>query len=227
MSLALEGSGVKTSENEILRINEIFYSIQGESIKTGLPTVFIRLTGCPLRCTYCDTAYAFYDGDKRTIGEIISIVLGHKTSHVTVTGGEPLAQKNSILLLSRLCDEGFHVSLETSGAMVLSGIDPRVMKIVDIKTPGSNEQDKNKFSILDDINSMDQIKFVICDRNDYDWARDKIGEHSLAERCEILFSPAHEELEAKKLADWILADRLPVRLQLQIHKYLWGDLPGH
>ncbi len=223
----LEKLSAQKYDKKTLRINEIFYSIQGESSKTGLPTVFIRLTGCPLRCNYCDTAYAFYEGGKVTIDEIIKTVSSHRTKHITVTGGEPLAQNNCVPLLTRLCDEGFHVSLETSGAIELVHVDPRVIKIVDIKTPGSGEQDKNRFDTLDDINEHDQIKFVLCDRKDYDWSKLKISECRINDRCEILFSPSYDQLDAKILAEWILEDKLPVRLQLQIHKYLWGNAPGH
>jgi len=210
-----------------LHINEIFHSIQGESLKTGLPSVFIRLTGCPLRCSYCDTVYAFHDGEKMNIDEILTRVIAHRTKHVTVTGGEPLAQKNCVALLTRLCDEGFHVSLETSGALELGGVDPRVMKIVDIKTPGSGQTDKNKFHALDDITHRDQIKFVICDRNDYKWSVQKTSEYRLADRCEVLFSPSYDQLPPRTLAEWILEDEPPVRLQLQIHKFLWGNARGH
>lgn len=210
-----------------LHINEIFHSIQGESLKTGLPSVFIRLTGCPLRCSYCDTVYAFHDGKKMNIDAILTRVIAYRTRHVTVTGGEPLAQKNCIALLTRLCDEGLHVSLETSGALALDRVDPRVMKIVDIKTPGSGETDKNKFHALDDITPRDQIKFVICDRNDYKWSVQKTNEYRLADRCEVLFSPSYDQLPPKTLAEWILEDEPPVRLQLQIHKFLWGEARGH
>lgn len=209
-----------------LIINEIFLSIQGETSKAGLPTAFIRLTGCPLRCTYCDTAYAFHNGSKMNIGEILKAVSGYRTTHVTVTGGEPLAQKNCLHLLTVLCDEGYSVSLETSGAMDISGVEDRVIRILDLKTPGSGEQTRNRFENIDCLKQDDQVKFVICDRNDYEWSSDKVKEYMLNERCEVLFSVSHDQLPARTLADWILEDRLPVRLQIQLHKYLWGDAPG-
>ena len=216
----------KIAASTLLRVNEVFYSIQGESVKVGLPTIFIRLTGCPLRCQYCDTAYAFYEGKKFTIDEILEVVRGYGAPHVTVTGGEPLAQKSCLVLLARLCDEGYHVSLETSGAMILSKVDNRVMKIVDIKTPGSAEVDKNKLEIFLSLSPQDQIKFVLCDRVDYDWAKNKLDSYQLVERCEVLFSPAYGQLALSTLADWILQDRLSVRLQTQLHKHIWGDVAG-
>ena len=209
-----------------LRINEIFFSLQGESSKTGLPTAFIRLTGCPLRCRYCDTEYAFHAGDKRTLAEIMQTIAPWRTRHVTVTGGEPLAQKNCLILLQHLCNEGYEVSLETGGAMDVAEVDPRVMKIVDIKTPASGESDKNRHENLGFLRTPDQIKFVICNREDYEWARKLLHEKHLHELCEVLFSPSHKELDAKLLADWILEDKLPVRFQVQLHKYLWGNVPG-
>lgn len=210
-----------------LKVNEIFYSIQGETSHTGLPTVFIRLTGCPLRCNYCDTAYAFHAGEKITIGEILRRTSAWRARHVTVTGGEPLAQKDCVDLLRMLCDEGYHVSLETSGAINLADVDSRVCKIVDIKTPGSGEAAKNRWTNLAHLTPTDQIKFVICDKTDYDWAKTQLTEHHLQDRCsEILFSPSHEQLNATTLAGWILEDQLPVRLQIQLHKYLWGNIPG-
>jgi 7-carboxy-7-deazaguanine synthase len=210
-----------------LKINEIFYSIQGETGFSGLPTVFIRLTGCPLRCGYCDTEYAFYEGSKISIEDILRKTANYRTRYVTVTGGEPLAQKGCVDLLRLLCDEGYQVSLETSGAIDLADVDSRVCKIVDIKTPGSGEEARNRWSNLKYITGTDQIKFVICDRKDYDWAREKMNEHKLKDRCnEILFSPSHDQLDAGQLADWVLEDHLPVRLQIQLHKYLWGDVPG-
>ncbi|MEE9552278.1 MAG: 7-carboxy-7-deazaguanine synthase QueE [Gammaproteobacteria bacterium] len=213
-------------KSKTLKINEIFFSIQGETSHSGLPTVFIRLTGCPLRCVYCDTEYAFHDGEKISINDILHSVAAYRTRHVTVTGGEPLAQKNCLDLMRLLCDEAYHVSLETSGAMDIAHVDERVCKIVDIKTPGSGEIDKNRFENLKYLASSDQVKFVICDRADYEWAKDKLKEYQLNERCEVLFSPSHDELNATRLADWILEDQLPVRLQIQLHKYLWGDVPG-
>lgn len=209
-----------------LTVNEIFLSLQGETTRTGLPTVFIRLTGCPLRCRYCDTAYAFHEGDKNTIGGILHEIAGFRTRNVTVTGGEPLAQKNCLPLLTQLCDEGYQVALETGGALDISGVDPRVSKILDLKTPGSGEEQKNLYNNLSHLGSLDEIKFVICDRNDYEWARRQLREHQLIERCTVLFSPVHGELNAGDLAEWILQDRLPVRLQVQLHKYLWGDARG-
>jgi len=209
-----------------LRINEIFYSLQGESTKVGLPTIFIRLTGCPLRCQYCDTAYAFHKGEKSTINDIIQKISQYRAKHVTVTGGEPLAQRACHELLSRLCDEGYDVSLETSGAIDIANVDERVMKIVDIKTPASEEEAKNKFENLEHINKNDQIKFVICNQADYEWAKQKLNELKLTDYCEVLFSPAHESQNSTDLANWILEDRLNVRMQVQLHKYLWGNVPG-
>jgi 7-carboxy-7-deazaguanine synthase len=212
--------------NKTLQVNEIFYSIQGETGKTGLPTAFIRLTGCPFRCDYCDTTYAFHDGTTQSIDDIIKTVSSFRTLHVTVTGGEPLAQKACPDLLVQLCDEGFQISLETSCAIDLSPVDERTVKIVDIKTPGSGEVEKNRFDNLEHITNSDQIKFVICHGDDYSWAKQKLNEFMLHERCEVLFSPSHNQLSATTLADWILEDKLPVRLQIQLHKYLWGDVPG-
>lgn len=209
-----------------LRINEIFFSLQGESIKVGLPTIFIRLTGCPLRCQYCDTAYAFHEGKKMSIDNIIQKISQYRAKHVTVTGGEPLAQRSCHELLARLCDEGFQVSLETSGAIDLANVDERVMKIVDIKTPASEEESKNKFENLDYLNKQDQLKFVICNKEDYEWAKQKINELNINDYCEVLFSPEHESQNPTDLANWILKDNLNVRMQLQLHKYLWGNVPG-
>ena len=209
-----------------LRINEIFFSIQGESSKVGLPTIFIRLTGCPLRCSYCDTAYAFHDGNKMTVDDIIKDLSQYCTKHVTVTGGEPLAQKSCNELLTRLSDEGFQVSLETSGAIDVAHVDERVMKVMDIKTPGSAEQSKNKFENIAHITAKDQVKFVIGDRPDYEWSKQKMSEFNLTEKCEVLFSPEHESVNPTDLANWILEDKLNVRLQVQLHKYLWGNVPG-
>jgi 7-carboxy-7-deazaguanine synthase len=209
-----------------LSINEIFFSLQGESTKVGLPTIFIRLSGCPLRCQYCDTAYAFHDGEKILINDIIQNISQYRSKHVTVTGGEPLAQRPCHELLSRLCDEGYQVSLETSGAIDIANVDERVMKIVDIKTPGSEEESKNKFENLKYLNNNDQLKFVICNQSDYEWSKQKLNELKLTDYCEVLFSPAHETLNPADLANWILEDKLNVRMQVQLHKYLWGNVPG-
>lgn len=209
-----------------LRVNEIFFSIQGESTKVGLPTVFVRLTGCPLRCSYCDTAYAFHEGESLSIARVLNTVAAYRTRHVTVTGGEPLAQKACLDLLSCLCDRGYRVSLETGGALEVAPVDARVMKILDIKTPASGEAAMNRQENLEHLTATDQIKFVICDRGDYEWARAKLLDENLPGVCEVLFSPSHNALDAATLADWILADQLPVRLQVQLHKYLWGDVRG-
>lgn len=209
-----------------LRLTEIFLSLQGETRTVGLPTVFVRLTGCPLRCQYCDTAYAFHGGKKYEIDEIISAVKKYSARHVTVTGGEPLAQKSCLLLLQRLCDEGYEVSLETSGALDVLPVDPRVVKVVDIKTPGSGEAEKNRWENLPHLLNHDQVKFVICDQADYIWAREIMSQYNLAAKCEVLFSPSYEQIKPGELADWILQDQLPVRMQIQLHKYLWGDVQG-
>ncbi|WP_133000635.1 7-carboxy-7-deazaguanine synthase QueE [Luteimonas arsenica] len=209
-----------------LRITEIFLSLQGEARDAGWPTVFVRLTGCPLRCTYCDTAYAFHGGEWRDIDAILDQVAGHGVRHVCVTGGEPLAQKRCIGLLRRLCDAGYVVSLETSGAIDIAAVDPRVSRVLDIKTPGSGEEARNLWSNLPLLTAHDQVKFVICSRADYDWARGVVAEHALHERCDVLFSPSKSEVGARELADWIVGDRLPVRFQMQLHKILWNDEPG-
>jgi 7-carboxy-7-deazaguanine synthase len=209
-----------------LKITEIFYSLQGEARNTGLPTVFVRLTGCPLRCVYCDTAYAFSGGEWMAIDSILSEVQQYNTSHVTVTGGEPLAQKNCIELLTQLCNAGYDVSLETSGAILLDEVDERVVKVLDVKTPASNEDSKNKFENFAYLNADDQIKFVICDENDYHWSKQVIKEFQLETKCELLFSPGHDQLDAATLANWVLKDQINVRLQIQLHKYLWGNKPG-
>ncbi len=209
-----------------LRITEIFYSLQGETSTIGLPTVFVRLTGCPLRCQYCDTEYAFSGGEWMTMSEIERQVQQYKTSYVTVTGGEPLAQPDCIELLTRLCDQHYQVSLETSGALSLEEVDARVIKIMDIKTPDSKEQDKNLWQNLVMLDAKDQIKFVICSEQDYTWSKKQVQERKLDARCEILFSPSHQQLEPAQLADWLLRDQLPVRFQMQLHKVLWGDQPG-
>ncbi len=214
------------SDQARLKITEIFYSLQGEARNVGLPTIFVRLTGCPLRCDYCDTAYAFTGGEWMDIDEIIDEIKQYKTLHITVTGGEPLAQKQCIGLLERLCDLGYEVSLETSGAMLVDQVDARVTKILDVKTPASKEDSKNRTENFALLQAADQIKFVICDENDYAWSKQFIQQHQLEEKCEILFSPSHEQLDAATLAAWILRDQLKVRFQLQLHKYLWGDKPG-
>jgi 7-carboxy-7-deazaguanine synthase len=209
-----------------LNITEIFHSLQGEAANVGLPTVFIRLTGCPLRCDYCDTAYAFSGGEWIDIEAIISNIKQYNTPHITVTGGEPLAQKNCIELLNQLCDLNYDVSLETSGAILVDQVDKRVVKVLDVKTPASKEDSKNKFENFMFLNAKDQVKFVICDENDYRWSKQLIDEHKLESRCEILFSPSHDQLDATVLANWVLKDKLNVRFQIQLHKYLWGDKPG-
>lgn len=209
-----------------LRISEIFYSLQGETSRVGLPTVFVRLTGCPLRCNYCDTAYAFTGGQSMTLQAIVDEVKRYPTRYVTVTGGEPLAQKQCVTLLRSLCDAGYQVSLETSGALDVSAVDQRVMKILDIKTPASGEVEKNLWSNLDFLNTQDEIKFVLCDEADYNWGKKILLEKNLAARCEVLFSPAQGQLSPTDLADWILHDQLPVRMQLQLHKILWGNVAG-
>lgn len=209
-----------------LKITEIFYSLQGEADSVGIPTVFVRLTGCPLRCQYCDTAYAFHGGTWWTQEDIVTEVARHGTQYVCVTGGEPLAQRACLALLTRLCDAGHRVSLETSGAMDVSVVDERVIRVIDVKTPGSRESDRNRVENFADLRRTDQLKFVICDRADYEWSKAFIREQGLEKRCPILFSPSHEQLKGSELADWILADHLPVRFQVQLHKYLWGDVPG-
>jgi 7-carboxy-7-deazaguanine synthase len=211
---------------ERLRINEIFHSLQGEADAVGYPTVFVRLTGCPLRCRYCDTAYAFHAGDWLDLEDIVERVRGYGTPYVCVTGGEPLAQPNCLKLLERLCDQGFNVSLETSGALDISSVDPRVSRVIDVKTPGSQEAARNRIENFELLTQRDQLKFVICSREDYDWSKAFLQEHGLSGQCRILFSPSYEEVPPAALADWILADRLPVRFQLQLHKVLWGDIPG-
>ena len=209
-----------------LRITEIFYSLQGESLTAGCPTAFIRLTGCPLRCGYCDTGYAFQGGQWLGLSDILARVAAYRPRYVTVTGGEPLAQKDCLKLLRELCDAGYTVSLETSGALAVDEVDPRVIKVMDLKTPGSGEVERNRYENLGALGRNDQVKFVICNRADYQWARDIIDHYQLDATCEILFSPSHGQQDATELADWILDDRLPVRLQLQLHKQLWGDARG-
>jgi 7-carboxy-7-deazaguanine synthase len=209
-----------------LRISEIFHSIQGEADAVGWPTVFVRLTGCPLRCTWCDTTYSFQGGDKRTLDDVLRDVAAYRTRHVCVTGGEPLAQRNCLPLLSALCDAGHDVSLETSGALAVSAVDPRVRKVVDLKCPGSGESSRNRFENLAHMTSRDQLKFVIADRADYEWAREQCAARDLPAICMVLFSPVADTLPAATLVEWILADRLQVRFQLQLHKVLWGNAPG-
>ena len=213
---------------ETLRITEIFYSLQGETRTSGVPTVFVRLTGCPLRCQYCDTAYAFSGGEIMTLEAICARVASFKPRYVCVTGGEPLAQPNCIPLLARLCDAGYRVSLETSGAMDIAPTDPRVSRVVDLKTPGSAEVSRNLYSNIAALTANDQVKFVICSREDYDWSVSKLIEYRLDERVgEVLFSPSHQQVSARELAEWIVVDNLPVRFQMQLHKILWNDEPGH
>lgn len=209
-----------------LRVSEIFCSLQGETSRIGLPTVFVRLTGCPLRCGYCDSEYAFYGGEGKTIAQIMEQVASHGTPYVTVTGGEPLAQKRCLDLLTALCDAGYAVSLETSGAMPIEAVDPRVARVVDIKTPGSGELSKMRWENLADLRAGDELKLVLVDEADYLWARQLLQEHKLHERCPVLFSPVWETLAPRDLADWVLRDRLPVRVQVQLHKILWGEGPG-
>ena len=209
-----------------LRITEIFLSLQGEAREAGWPSVFVRLTGCPLRCQYCDTAYAFHGGQWQAMDDILAEVAGHGVRHVCVTGGEPLAQKRCLDLLRRLCDAGHAVSLETSGALDIGQVDPRVSRVLDLKTPSSGEAHRNLWDNIGLLTAHDQVKFVLCGREDYDWAREVIREHDIPARCDVLFSPSKDQLDARELADWIVADRLPVRFQMQLHKILWNDEPG-
>ena len=215
-----------TRKPERLRINEIFHSLQGEADAVGFPTVFVRLTGCPLRCGYCDTAYAFHSGEWLQIDAIIQRVQSYGAQHVCVTGGEPLAQPNCLALLAQLCDLNLQVSLETSGALDVSGVDPRVSRVIDVKTPGSGEWSRNRIENFEALSMQDQLKFVICSRQDYDWSKAFLREHGLLNRCRILFSPSYHEVAPAALAEWILEDHLPVRFQMQLHKVLWGDTPG-
>ncbi len=209
-----------------LRITEIFHSLQGEADAVGWPTVFVRLTGCLLRCTWCDTTYSFHGGHWRSIDEVLDEVASHGANHVCVTGGEPLSQKRCLVLLRRLCDAGYEVSLETSGALDVAEVDPRVRKVIDLKAPASGESARNLWSNLAAVLPHDQIKIVVADRADYDWAREQLTLHALASRCQVLLSPVHGQIEPRQLAEWILQDRLPVRMQLQLHKLLWGATPG-
>ena len=211
---------------ERVKITEIFHSLQGEAQFSGLATVFVRLTGCPLRCQYCDTAYAFHGGEWWTVPDILARVARFQTRDVCVTGGEPLAQRSCLGLLAALCDQGHRVSLETSGALKFDAVDPRVLRVVDVKTPGSGEVERNLYRQLAALRPEEQIKFVITSRADYEWSRAKVRELALAERCGVLFSPSFGQIEPRALADWLLADRLPVRLQIQLHKLLWGDERG-
>jgi 7-carboxy-7-deazaguanine synthase len=211
---------------ERLKLTEIFLSLQGEARSVGWPTVFVRLTGCPLRCGYCDTAYAFHGGEWWEMDAILARVATFGVRHVCVTGGEPLAQKRCPVLLQRLCDAGYRVSLETSGALDVNEVDVRVQRVIDIKTPGSGEQSRNRWQNLDQLRADDQLKFVICDRADFEWSRDLIRQRDLAASCDLLFSPSHAQVQPAELAEWILAERLPVRFQMQLHKQLWGDTPG-
>lgn len=214
------------AEHGNIRISEIFYSLQGESSLSGLPTVFVRLTGCPLRCGYCDTAYAFSGGDWQTIDAILQKVNAYGARYVCVTGGEPLAQKSCLELLKKLCDAGYVVSLETSGAIDISDVDARVVRVMDIKTPASGEAAKNLFSNIDYLVATDEVKFVICNRDDYVWSCEVLKQYKLADRCKVLFSPAYKTLQPQDLAEWILRDKLTVRMQIQLHKYLWGEQQG-
>jgi 7-carboxy-7-deazaguanine synthase len=213
--------------DERLRITEIFHSIQGESRPSGFPTAFIRLTGCPLRCVYCDTEYAFHGGQWHTIADILTEITQYSARYVCVTGGEPLAQPNCPALLTTLCEQGYDVSLETSGALDIAGLDERVTVVMDIKTPASGEVAKNRLDNIPHLKPDDQVKFVIASRADYDWSKQFCSAHKLIELCSVLFSPSQGQLEPRELAEWILEDRLRVRFQVQLHKYLWGEEPGH
>lgn len=220
------GADVAPPSARRLRITEIFHSLQGEADTVGFPTVFVRLTGCPLRCRFCDTTYAFHGGEWLSSDDVLARVASFTPRYVCVTGGEPLAQKACLPLLTALCDAGYRVSIETSGALPIGDVDPRVVRVVDVKTPGSGEEGRNRYEDLGLLRPEEQVKFVLCGRADYEWARERIADLGLANRCTVLFSPSADELPARELADWILADRLPVRFQLQLHKVLWGNVPG-
>ncbi len=222
---AREASGTPTVA-ERLRITEIFHSLQGEADAIGWRTVFVRLTGCPLRCVWCDTEYSFHGGGWHAIDDILAEVASHGARHVCVTGGEPLAQKRCLILLRKLCDAGYHVSLETSGALDVAAVDPRVRKVMDLKAPDSGESARNLWTNLDHLLPHDQIKIVIASRGDYEWARAMLAEHALVDRCMVLFSPVHGAIEPRELAEWIIADKLDVRFQMQLHKLLWHDAAG-
>jgi 7-carboxy-7-deazaguanine synthase len=226
-SASVDASTPAPAATERLRITEIFHSIQGEADAIGWRTVFVRLTGCPLRCVWCDTEYSFYGGDWHAIDDILAEVASHGAKHVCVTGGEPLAQKRCLILLQKLCDAGYEVSLETSGALDVAAVDPRVRKVMDLKAPDSGESKRNLWSNLDHLLPHDQIKIVIASRADYEWARVMLDEHALAQRCMVLFSPVHGAVQPRELAEWIIADKLPVRFQMQLHKLLWNDAAGH
>jgi len=226
MPSTLDTAAARTEAAPRVRLTEIFLSIQGEADSVGWPTVFVRLTGCPLRCQYCDTQYAFHGGEWFAIDEVLARVASFDTPRVCVTGGEPLAQKHCLTLLRALCDAGCRVSLETSGAVEIAPVDPRVTRVVDVKTPGSGEVKRNRLGDLRLLRAEEQIKFVICDRTDFDWSRELVRAERLHEICTVLFSPSYTQLAPRELAEWILAERLPVRLQVQLHKYLWGDTPG-
>ena len=226
MTTSADAKYIPESREGMLKITEIFHSLQGEALDAGKPTVFIRLTGCPLRCQYCDTEYAFHGGELHTIEDILRGTARFDARYVCVTGGEPLAQPGCLKLLQELCDAGYSVSLETSGAMDIGQVDARVNRVVDIKTPGSREEKRNRLGNLELLTPNDQVKFVICHREDYEFAKRFILEHELVNKCPVLFSPSHEQMPARELAEWILDDHLPVRFQLQLHKLIWGNVPG-